>query len=261
LERRCGRRIEGSSDPVANTTFRSNRILAEHGHLHSLLFKPAAHGRRDDPPFGTFISRLLAAICAKRLAETGKSCAPELGGAGEPVLGLAAATFAAKELLELALGAQELAEALLDQFLFFAELKREEVSFILEEGSKIAATAIPDRYRDLWRRAGEDLKHLLVDATNSLQKDAEEHIARDAPVVIMGHTHGPLLFVDHYPREGVYANTGFVCPDLYEIESGKKFPTFVEIEHRRGGDLVSLKRVDPAGRISVLNSVEYSTRR
>lgn len=261
LEKRCGRRLAGLSDPVANTTFRAGNILAEHGHGHSLLFRPAAHRRVDDPPFGSYISRLLALVCSQKLAEEGKSSAPELVGAGEPVLNIGTTVFAAKELLELAFGAEDLAEALLDQFLFFAGAEKKNFSFILEDGSRKDASAIPAAYKDLWRSAGEDLKYLLVDVTNSLQKDAEDHIAEDAPIVVMGHTHAPLLFADHFPREGVYANSGFLCQDLAELASGEKFPTFVEIEHRWGRDLVFLKRVDPLGRISVLNSVEYSTRR
>ncbi len=261
LEGRCGRRVAGNADPVANAVFRSGNILAEHGHFHSLLFRPASHRSADDPPFGSYVSRILAEICARKLAESGAACAPELEGAGEPVLSFASAAFAAKELMELALGKEELAEALLDQFLFFAGTDRSRTSFTLEDGSERAASSIPAAHRDLWRRAGEDLAYLVADATNSLQRAAEERIATEAPIVIMGHTHGPLLVADHYPREGVYANTGFGCPDCAERASGKKMPTFVEVEHHRNREVVLLKGVDPGGSVSTLNRLEYAVRR
>ena len=71
----------------------------------------------------------------------------------------------------------------------------------------------------------------------------------------------PLLFADHFPREGVYANTGFMCPDIVNRAPGEKLPTFVEIEHRRNRDTVYLKGVNRSGGISVLNSGEYSARK
>ncbi len=261
LEGRCGRRLAGDADPVANAVFRSGNILAEHGHAHSLLFRPASHRTMGDPPFGSYVSRLLAEICERKLAETGKSCASELEGAGEPVLSFASTVFAAKELMELALNKEELAEALLDQFLFFAGMERKRTSFALEDGSIRSASSIPGDHLDLWRRAGEDLAYLVADATNSLQRAAEEHIAAEAPIVIMGHTHGPLLVADHYPREGVYANTGFGCPDLAERASGKKQPTFVEVEHRRDREVVLLKGVGADGSVVTLNRLEYAGRR
>ncbi len=261
LEPRCGRRIEGSPDPVRNSEFRAGDILAEHGHMHSLFFRATTHVSRADPPFGTFITRLLARICARELAKSGKTCAPELRGAGEPVFGIEAAAFALKELVELALGQEDLAQAVLDQTLFLAGARREDASFVLDDGSVLEAGAIPTKYRDLWTGHDEDLEPLVVDATNSLKKAAEERIASGARIVAMGHTHRPLLHVERYPAQALYVNSGFCCPTLDGLESGERFPTFVEIRHRARSDVVMLRKVDRAGRISTLEAAEVKRRK
>jgi UDP-2,3-diacylglucosamine pyrophosphatase LpxH len=256
LEPRCGRRLAGLSNPVQNEAFGKGSLIAEHGHMHTLLFRARSHLSRSDPPFGTFITRMLALICSQELARLGRTCAPELKGGGEPAFGFAAAGFAAKEFVELALGAEDLAQALLDQMLFFAHANKEELAFILDDGSKLAASAIPDKYRDLWTKLAEDLEPLMADAADSLKKPAEKRIAAGARIVAMGHTHRPLLQVEHYPSEAVYVNTGFFCPALDSLDSGEKCPTFAEIEHRRDADIVLLRKVDRSGRVSTLNSAE-----
>jgi hypothetical protein len=253
----AGRGLRGDPDPVRNARFAKGGIVAEHGHMHSLLFRAKAHAQPGDPPFGIFITRALAQICDRELDKAGKACAPELKGGGEPGFGFGDALFAGKELLELALRAEDLAEAVIDMICELAGTKREFISFRLDGGSVIAGRDIPARYRDLWSSVAEDLEPLLVDARNSLDKSAEAIAEREgARIVVMGHTHRPLLRAQRLPRETVYANSGYCCPDLVNRASGERFPTFVEIEHRPGLDRVMLRKIDSAGSVATLSSAD-----
>jgi UDP-2,3-diacylglucosamine pyrophosphatase LpxH len=257
---RCGRSLAGAASPVSAPFFERDGIFAEHGHMRSLIFRAASHARVSDPPFGTFITRLQSLLYAKELARQGKACVPELAGGFASALGVAAILFAGKELLELALREEGLAQAALDQALFLARETRDEVSFVLDDGSALRAGEVPARYPDLWTGLKDCHEALLVDATNSLGRAAEERLEAGARIVVMGHTHRALLRAERFPRDSVYVNSGFFCPHLAARASGERFPSFVEVEHRRDRDIVSLKKVDPAGRVSTLEAAAAGRR-
>jgi hypothetical protein len=60
----------------------------------------------------------------------------------------------------------------------------------------------------------------------------------------MGHTHVPILFNPKDDPSLIYANTGFMCPDIPGLKDGSKNITFIEVETTANEYIIKVLGVD-----------------
>ena len=70
-------------------------------------------------------------------------------------------------------------------------------------------------------------------------------------VVIMGHTHKPLEDPSNSSQDYIYANSGFNCPSIPDMQNSGKCPTFVQVTVNSTEYVVSVMKVGPAPDYSV----------
>jgi UDP-2,3-diacylglucosamine pyrophosphatase LpxH len=252
------RKIVGNPNPRENIIYKAGDIYALHGHEpYSLFCRPDDEDSRYEAlPLGYFISRTVGKICEQKLDTEHKANAALLPDSGNPVFSVEAAAFGLKHLVELASGKETFAQALLYALVDRTGMSPEKVEYTLYDGSTQTAPQAAELFSKLSITNEEDFHAMVNDATNTLSTPAAKLRQAGHKVVIMGHTHVPELMKSGIAdTRGIYANSGFNCPDQPGMKDGKLFPTFIEVEKNGSGCSVHLQKVDyPLETVSTLHT-------
>lgn len=241
------------------------QIVCTHGHVFSLF---NAQDYKNYPKnfkglsLAHFISRLGARWAAQELKKEGKENSAQLPDTGDPV-GWRFDAEAIIGLLESLLEDKDHISQLIMNALSEATGKVDD-SFILMNGSKEKLRIVEEIYKPLYKAYPDstktpdltvpfgDLPSLFAlsgtDMENKIDHFGKE-LAEKYPLILMGHTHVPVLHHDEFwfHKKAIYANSGFWCPSVPDMENKGKYPTFVEVEIEDGKFTVSIKQVVKKG--------------
>jgi len=241
------------------------QIVCTHGHVFSLF---NAQDYKSYPnnfkglSLAHFISRLGARWTAQELSRKGLKNAAQLPDTGDPegwlfdaeaILGLLESLLEDKDhISELIMNALSEATGKVDD------------SFIMMDGCKEMLDSVETLYKSLYNDYPDSTKtedlllpfgalSPLFALTDTDMGNKIDHFAKESselyPLIIMGHTHVPVLHHDEFlfSQKAVYANSGFWCPSVPDMENKGKYPTFVEVEIENRLLTTSVKQVVKQG--------------
>ncbi len=241
------------------------QIVCTHGHVYSLF---NAQDYKSYPPnykglsLAHFISRLGARWAEQDLKKEGKENSAQLPDTGDPE-GWRFDAKAIYGLLESMLEDKDHISELIMNALSEATDKVDD-SFKMMDGSKEMLNAVEELYKAIYSNYPDstktpdltvpfgDLPSLFAitgtDMENEISHFAKE-LAEGYPLIVMGHTHVPVLHHNEFwfHKRALYANSGFWCPSVPDMENKGKYPTFVEVEIEDGKFTVSIKQVIKKG--------------
>jgi hypothetical protein len=250
-----GKKIRGKPDPYANTVYTSEngRIYAEHGHLYSLMCRPDKQnsGAYVPLPLGYYVSRTASQVCLNTLAKQKLTSAADLPDSGSPVFGTV------QDHLDDIIRAME-NQSSVEQFapLFLSLLvaltgtvNLKDIVYRMSDGAVPTGTDAASWYE--WMKTTDILSlstpdgiaFMSADVNNSLDNAGRNLCDEGHPVVIMGHTHVP--YIEKRLDTGyVYANTGYLCPDIPGMKDGTKNMSFIELEMEKFSCTVRIMKTD-----------------
>jgi len=239
-----------------------NGTYAEHGNAYDVLCRldKSDSSTSKNPywplPIGYFISRFVALYCQKQLA-TGQNAA-NLSDDGNPNL----AKILYQKILEnsrkqfdnldKAKISPDIASTLIMDILAdLSGMSADELSFTMPDGNSFTANQIKNWYPTIFYGL-EDLEQFVqVDMGNSLQPMPAKELCNKYHFVIMGHTHEPIIT---NINGSLYANSGFICPAIPDMQTNKANMTFVEVDESNG-TLTEYQVNYPQGNIIPMNSL------
>lgn len=223
------------------------QVACAHGHQFSVFNAPDRQAMpATGVPLGHVVTRLAALWSVQHLPE-GKRVVDE-AGSGEPT----GWPFDKEELRALAVGVVEGKDALpqlVVQGLLDATKQPGSLPITMLDGSTATCAELVKAYGDLYTRwddreyfpgAGYGLGARFFalmdcDLRSSLAHFAGELGKRGHRVVVFGHTHTAAEAQERpiVGKDSVYANSGFNCPAIPDLENAKapRLPTFVVVDH------------------------------
>lgn len=251
------RSVFGNSNPADNMVYENvdQKIYAEHGNRYSPMCNRDEHSEntRKPLPLGYFVSRIVADVCQNELKETGFASSVELADSGNPVFGTVVQHLdeIKKRLNDPNLG--EFAHAFLSIMTAFDQDKNLDNSFFSMSvpPSPITGNEVVPNYN--WMKTStmlnpftqEGIDFLTVDMGNSLDNQGSMLCRNyNHPIVVLGHTHVPKLFHPFDNPKTIYANSGFMCPDLPGLKDKSKHITFIEVETNDNSSTVCVLEVN-----------------
>ncbi len=229
----------------------NNRLLCTHGHPYSMFSAPDLDSYpKGFPglPLGYFVTRLSALWSAQHFTPDQPNIAYMKDG-GNPH-GLNFIDKGLEGIIEAVVEEKgDLADLMIDAFQ--DATNKEALYFLMPDNSKVTIPQLLTIYKGLFKQYPRSTG---IPAQYYLKKDAEtrlaalggcdilntldsfaRNLAKDYRVVVMGHTHGPIVkpvrFIFPF-RKSLYSNSGFNCPSIPDMQDPKhpKFPTFTEVE-------------------------------
>lgn len=249
------KKVKGEQDPKKNIAYHSTDgvVYGEHGHTHSLLCKVDVNEKNKIAPLplGYFISRFVANIAKNQVVQEDLKSVAEIPDSGNPTFGIVKKHLDAilKKLNDPNLG--EFAHTLLSLLgVIDDQDSLKNTNFNMADGIVLNGEEASTYYE--WLKimqvfnpfSEEGRQFYEADLNNSLDNvgrnlcDIDRH-----NVVIMGHTHVPKI-MKRLEGGRIYANTGYMCPDLPGLENGSRYISFVEVENEEKNYTVRLMKVD-----------------
>lgn len=241
-------------DPLANTYYSSGRIWAEHGNQHDLFSRPSVDEKNLSRPYplGYFLNRLFCFYVEKKIASLHRrdaACLSDCHSPGEQCLGMKMFDFF-DQIIEKILKKQKVnaAEILFENVMARNRSIDIEFNMRTEGFGDLEGGKIVDYFADMIESNNVFASFAESDvALYGLGKCAQRHFRENpnARVVIMGHTHCARMELMGTGRPCIYVNSGFLCPSVKDMETGRLLPSFsVVTEHPDGGIEVGQKLID-----------------
>ncbi|MEZ5182810.1 MAG: hypothetical protein R2702_13200 [Acidimicrobiales bacterium] len=222
---------------VADVPYRpAPGLLVEHGHHHTMFNAPVDHGPWAPLPLGYFVTRAVATMWDRRLAEDQTVAdLPDQGAPNGLDLGALGAVASG-------IGSVSIAAALVDIVSGSTKVGLDE-PIRMPDGSTATLRQAREVYADAWTRwsdanggglagYGAAFRATMADADGTyLGWFAQQRALRHgAELVVMGHTHVPVGGLEDALVD--YLNSGFDCPSRpdQEREVAPQRVTFVVVD-------------------------------
>jgi len=229
-----------------NLFYKSGKIYAEHGNKYSYFnvedFNPA--NQYAPLPLGYYTTRLSALSCEQHLPG-GQDCSQFDGnlypGLKQMALNNEKKTF--DDIVATLKDKMSIAQLILDMQADYCKQPDYSKLMIAVAHNKAISIAevtsmmsylkvpLPDSLANI-----EEIIPFLespdIEGQGDLDKFAEKKFSDQTSIVIMGHTHVPLLktYKGKQNTTNLYVNSGFTAPDQVRMKAGTSFITFVAVE-------------------------------